>query len=203
MKRKLIKTQKDRWERGFAALSKFRRRKGHCCPPRYHLEGKYKLGQWVTAQRYLKDKLSVERKKRLDRIGFVWNWRDFVWERGFAALLKFKRREGHCCCNGLAAVDLEWAACSGWNGVARSSRCHPVATLGPVDRCHRHDRRSSSPAWLRSCRSRSHAALARRALLRVDTMAAPYSRPVGVSHPELPRLRSARLPGYPLQAILR
>jgi hypothetical protein len=74
MKRKLIKTWKDRWERGFAALSKFRRRKGHCRPPRYHLEGKYKLGQWVTAQRYLKDKLSVERKKRLDRIGFVWNW---------------------------------------------------------------------------------------------------------------------------------
>ena len=97
MKRKLIKTQKDRWERGFAALSKFRRRKGHCCPPRYHLEGKYNLGDWVTTQRYRKDDLSVERKRRLDRIGFVWNWRDFVWKRGFAVLLKFKRREGHCC----------------------------------------------------------------------------------------------------------
>ena len=97
MKRKLIKTWKDRWERGFAALSKFHRRKGHCCPPRYHLEGKYNLGDWVTTQRYRKDDLSVERKRRLDRIGFVWNWRDFVWERGFAALLKFKRREGHCC----------------------------------------------------------------------------------------------------------
>ena len=48
-----------------------------------------------------------------------------------------------------------------------------------------------------------HAALARRALLRVDTMAAPYPRPVGVSRPELPRLRPARLPRYPLQAILR
>jgi hypothetical protein len=97
MKRKLTKAHKDRWERGFAALSKFRRRKGHCCPPRYHVEGKYNLGDWVTAQRYLKDDLSVERKRRLDRIGFVWNWRDFAWERGFAALLKFKRREGHCC----------------------------------------------------------------------------------------------------------
>jgi hypothetical protein len=97
MKRKLIKAHKDRWERGFAALSKFRKRKRHCCPPRYHLEGKHSLGQWVTTQRYLKGDLSVERKRRLDRIGFVWNWRDFVWERGFAALLKFKRREGHCC----------------------------------------------------------------------------------------------------------
>ena len=25
-----------RWERGFAALSKFRAREGHCCPPRCH-----------------------------------------------------------------------------------------------------------------------------------------------------------------------
>jgi hypothetical protein len=96
MKRKLIRTHKDRWEQGFAALSKFRRRKRHCRPLRDHLEGKFKLGQWVATQRYLKDDLSVERKKRLDAIGFVWNWRDDRWEQGFAALLKFKRREGHC-----------------------------------------------------------------------------------------------------------
>ena len=96
MKRKLIKTHKERWEQGFAALSKFRRQKRHCLPSRHHLEDKFKLGRWVNTQRYLKDDLSVERKKRLDRIGFVWNWREYLWERGFAALLKFKRREGHC-----------------------------------------------------------------------------------------------------------
>jgi hypothetical protein len=96
MKRKLIKTHKERWEQGLAALSKFRKRKRHCCPSRHHLEGKFKLGRWVNTQRYLKDDLSVERKKRLDRIGFVWNWREYLWERGFAALSKFKHREGHC-----------------------------------------------------------------------------------------------------------
>ena len=101
MKRKLNKTHKDRWERGFAALCKFRRRKGHCCPPQRYVEDKYNLGAWVVVQRYRKDELTVERKKRLDRIGFVWNWRDFAWERGFVALLKFKRREGHCRVNGL------------------------------------------------------------------------------------------------------
>ena len=83
-------------EQGFAALSKFRRQKRHCLPSRHHLEGKFKLGRWVSTQRYLKDTLSVERRKRLDRIGFVWNWRDYLWEQGFAALLTFKRREGHC-----------------------------------------------------------------------------------------------------------
>ena|SRR6516165_4870725 len=97
-------THKDRWERGFAALCKFRRRKGHCCPPLRHVESKYNkfnLGSWVSNQRYRRDGLSVERKRRLDKVGFVWSGRDFAWERGFAALLKFKRREGHCRIRGL------------------------------------------------------------------------------------------------------
>ena len=53
----------QRWERGFAALCNFHRRKGHCCPPQRHLERKYNLGSWVIVQRYRKDDLSVERKK--------------------------------------------------------------------------------------------------------------------------------------------
>jgi hypothetical protein len=85
-----------RWERGFAALSKFRRREGHCCPSRHHIERGFKLGQWVSVQRYCKDDLSLERNRRLDKIGFVWDWRDYRWEKGFAALLKFRRREGQC-----------------------------------------------------------------------------------------------------------
>ena len=85
------------WERGFAALSKFRRRKGHCCPSRLHVEGNFKLGLWVSTQRYCKEIVSVGRRRRLDAIGFIWDWPDYRWEQGFAALLKFKRREGHCC----------------------------------------------------------------------------------------------------------
>jgi len=91
------KRNKERWERGFAALSKFRARDGHCCPWRHHVEGKFKLGSWVSVQRYRVDYLPVERKRRLDAIGFVWDTRDHVWEQNFAALLKFKRRNGHCC----------------------------------------------------------------------------------------------------------
>jgi len=90
------RSRTDRWEKGFAALSRFRVRKGHCLPSRYHVEGKFKLGPWVMAQRYYKDNLSVERKRRLDAIGFVWDWIDYRWEQGFTALLRFKRREGHC-----------------------------------------------------------------------------------------------------------
>jgi hypothetical protein len=85
-----------RWERGFAALSRFREREGHCRPSRYHVEGKFDLGQWVSIQRYRKDDLSVERKRRLDRIGFIWNWNEYRWENSFKNLLKFRNREGHC-----------------------------------------------------------------------------------------------------------
>jgi Helicase associated domain len=87
----------EHWENGFAALSKFRAREGHCFPSRHHVEGKFSLGAWVSTQRYyLKRKLlSAERKRRLDAIGFVWDWRDYLWEQYFAALLKFKRRKGH------------------------------------------------------------------------------------------------------------
>jgi len=48
-----------------------------------------------------------------------------------------------------------------------------------------------------------YATLARVALLCLDSMAAPHPRPLGILRPELPRLRTARLPRCPLQAILR
>ena len=86
----------DRWEKGFTALSRFHAREGHCHPPRRHVEGKFKLGQWVSVQRYRVYHVPAERRRRLDAIGFVWDFKDYRWEQGFAVLLKFKRREGHC-----------------------------------------------------------------------------------------------------------
>jgi hypothetical protein len=56
----------ERWDTGFAALLKFRRREGHCCPSRNHIEGNFNLGQWVSVQRYRKHLLPLERKRRLD-----------------------------------------------------------------------------------------------------------------------------------------
>jgi len=84
------------WEEGFSALRTFKRQHGHCLVPRWHMQGKYKLGQWVAVQRYRKANLSSERMRRLDDIGFVWSWRDLLWEKNFAALKAFKDRYGHC-----------------------------------------------------------------------------------------------------------
>ena len=61
-----------RWERGYAALCKFREREGHCCPLRFHVERGFNLGAWVSDQRYRRASLPLERKRRLDAIGFVW-----------------------------------------------------------------------------------------------------------------------------------
>jgi Helicase associated domain len=86
----------DAWENGLAALKRFKRREGHCLVPRFYIEGVYRLGQWVAVQRYCRDTINPLRRKRLNRIGFVWDTRDLRWEKGFAALRNFKVREKHC-----------------------------------------------------------------------------------------------------------
>ena len=60
------------WEKGFATLKAFEAREGHCLVPALHIEGEHKLGYWVSTQRRKKNKMSDERKQRLNRIGFIW-----------------------------------------------------------------------------------------------------------------------------------
>ena len=43
-----------------------------------------------------KEKLTVERRVRLDEIGFIWEPHEQSWEEGFGYLTVFKQREGHC-----------------------------------------------------------------------------------------------------------
>jgi hypothetical protein len=67
----------EAWERGFAALKKFKAREGHCQVLQSHLEGPFKLGQWVSVQRVFKGKIA-NRKRRLDAIGFVWDLQEIL-----------------------------------------------------------------------------------------------------------------------------
>jgi hypothetical protein len=84
------------WEKNYAALKRFKSREGHCRVPRGHEEGGLKLGTWVVNHRNRRDKLSVERRRRLDAIGFLWTLPRMQWDTGFVALKEFKSREGHC-----------------------------------------------------------------------------------------------------------
>ena len=86
----------EAWNKGFAALQKFKKREGHCLVPRHHVEGAYRLGQWVSVQRYTQGSIGAKRKAQLNKIGFVWSTLDLLWANGFAALERFKSREGHC-----------------------------------------------------------------------------------------------------------
>ena len=88
----------ERWQSGYEALRKFKKREGHCRVPQLFEEDGVTLGTWTTIQRvyFKKGTLDSERVKRLESIGFSWDPNSEKWESGYEALRKFKKREGHC-----------------------------------------------------------------------------------------------------------
>ena len=84
------------WEQGFSQLKVYRNREGHCRVPAKHKEGEYRLGGWVDTQRQNRLKIPVERRQRLDGLGFVWEVLIDQWETSFRYLKRYKEREGHC-----------------------------------------------------------------------------------------------------------
>src|SRR5215467_1745389 len=91
----------------------------------------------------------------------------------------------------------------------RRSRLRQRSTRRGVAQGRHRDDRAASQQQKQAAHARSatakplYATLARGALLCLDSMAAPHPCPLGILRPELPRLRTARLPHCPLQAILR
>lgn len=84
------------WNEGYQRLEAFQRREGHCRVARMHIEDGFQLGTWVGTQRSKKDKLSIDRLRKLDAIGFIWNQINDHWEEGFNRLQAFKSSQGHC-----------------------------------------------------------------------------------------------------------
>ena len=84
------------WEQSFAALKKFHDREGHCRVPQSHEESGTRLGIWVGNLRADNANLLPERRKLLDALGFTWDVYAQLWDQNFAALQKFRNREGHC-----------------------------------------------------------------------------------------------------------
>ena len=63
------------WEEGFKHLVAYKDEfGGFLVQAKYTCDG-YRLGAWVNTQRTKKGKLSPERVKRLDDLGFVWKVR--------------------------------------------------------------------------------------------------------------------------------
>ena len=86
----------EQWEEAFAALKMFHKREGHCRVPKSYVFGGLRLGDWVLTQRNNRGSLETERVKRLDSLGFIWDPYNEQWEKAYAALKTFHKREGHC-----------------------------------------------------------------------------------------------------------
>jgi hypothetical protein len=60
------------WEKGLIHLKIYRDRVGDCRVPKTHKENGFELGSWVGVQRVNKRNMSLERRQRLDELGFIW-----------------------------------------------------------------------------------------------------------------------------------
>ncbi|MDC0489108.1 Helicase associated domain protein [Amylibacter sp.] len=92
----IIESSSASWEFCFGLLEVFIKREGHCRVPAMHLEGDYKLGNWVGTQRKLIKKMGHYRKEKLNAIGFIWDPFQEAWDEGFSYLVKQRHIKGHC-----------------------------------------------------------------------------------------------------------
>ena len=83
------------WREMFAALKDYRCANGDCNVPSQYPK-KQQLATWVTTQRAKQSKLSKERFKCLDSIGFLWAPTEALWEEMFTKLVEYKRLNGSC-----------------------------------------------------------------------------------------------------------
>jgi superfamily II DNA or RNA helicase len=88
----------DAWEEGYRHLKEYSEITGDCrAPQSYRAADGYGLGHWVLHRRNSRDKLSGERRQRLEALaGWPWEPHAEAWERGFQELTQFSEREGHC-----------------------------------------------------------------------------------------------------------
>jgi hypothetical protein len=84
------------WEEGFKYLETYKQGTNHCNVPKDHKQNEFPLGLWVSEQRVNRDKMSLERRQRLDEVGFVWDAREAAWEKGLIHLKIYRDRVGHC-----------------------------------------------------------------------------------------------------------
>lgn len=89
-----IWSEDKNWGLMFERLLAFKAKFGHCEVPLSY-EADLDIGNWVCNQRTKKNFLSLEKKQKLDDVGFVWS-KDQNWSSMFERLLAYKARHGDC-----------------------------------------------------------------------------------------------------------
>ena len=95
------------------ALKEYKDRHGDCNVPAGWAGNDIKLGSWVGTQRtrYSEGKLSNDRIKRLEDVGFVWDGRESSWEKILDVLKEYKINHGDC---NVPSIWLENKKLAGW-----------------------------------------------------------------------------------------
>jgi superfamily II DNA or RNA helicase len=92
---KLVESTTASWGFWFGLLEKYVEENGDALVPiRYETSPKFKLGQWVVAQRKRFATLPESRISRLNSIGFVWDVEDHRWNEMFSELEQHVKKNG-------------------------------------------------------------------------------------------------------------
>lgn len=115
------KTIRDfKWEIMYGKLRAFKKQHGHCKVPQ-KWEKDPQLSNWVCVQRrtHASGKLPSQRKKKLEALGFVWDFRKIYnaqWSQFYHQIVEFKKQHGHC------AVPGKYKKLASWVERQRTSR---------------------------------------------------------------------------------
>ena len=87
----------NRWEAKYNDLIAFKEKYKHCNVPKGFVKDKL-LASWVRTQRqqYKEKKLSLQKIKSLNKIGFDWNPIESYWIENYNLLISFKNKFGSC-----------------------------------------------------------------------------------------------------------
>ncbi len=131
----------DAWQHGYEEIIEFSKKTGHSrVPIKYITSTGFKLGNWVSEQRFKRLKLSKYQKDSLESLP-EWTWEMIhnQWDVGFNSLKEFIKREGH------GRVHARYVAPDGyrlgnWVNTQRTKRF-----AMPIDRV---ERLEALPEWI-------------------------------------------------------
>jgi superfamily II DNA or RNA helicase len=118
------------WHAAFQYLQTYVQREGHARVPQSHVEGGFRLGQWLSVQRqtYRKGKLSDYRRGLLERLpGWEWNTTQASWTKAYELLRQYAASEGHLYVPAKLVVD--GFALGAWVNTQRTK--YGTGTLSP------------------------------------------------------------------------
>jgi len=95
--------QDEKWQERYNELVDFCQKNGHCLVP-HTFPKNPALARWVKRQRYQytllrqhkKSSITLERIKILEKINFVWDSHEAVWQERLKELLAYKDKHGSC-----------------------------------------------------------------------------------------------------------